>query len=176
MHNLTPTQITRLKAKFRNQRQSTTRRIDKLGKPIIFKLTFEEWLDLWIQSGHLDKMGRSGGCYVMSRKNDLGNYEIGNVFIQSVEQNLSEGHRGIPKNRGDHNLRKGTKHSQSTRDKMKKDRKGVKYQKANSPIMTPAGEFSCIKEASEYLSITPEAIHYFKRKYPHDWYYITPST
>lgn len=173
MHNLTPEQISRLKKKFATQRQSTLRRIDRSGKPIIFKLTFDEWLNLWVTSGYLDKMGRSGGCYVMSRKNDLGNYELGNVFIQSVEQNLSEGHRGRPKNRGNHNLRKGVKHDQATKDRMKAERKGRKYQKANTPIMTPAGEFSCIKEASEYLSITPEAIHYFKRKYPSDWYYIT---
>lgn len=172
MQQLTPTQIARLKQKFRNQRQSTVNRIDKSGKPIIFKLTFEEWLDLWVTSGHLDKMGRNAGCYVMSRRNDLGNYEMGNVFIQPVEQNISEGHRGIPKNRGDYTLRKGTKHSQATRDKMRQDRKGHKYQKPNTPIMTPTGEFSCVKEAAEYLGIRPEAIHYYKRKYPTEWYYI----
>lgn len=172
MHNLTELQIRRYKKKFIVQRTTCLRRIDKAGKPIIFKLTFEEWLDLWISSGHINKMGRSAGCYVMSRKNDLGNYELGNVFIQPVEENIREGHKGLSKNRGDHNIRKGQKHSAATLAKMSAVHKGAVYQKPNTPIMTPAGEFSCIKEACEYLGITSPAIHYFKRKYPNDWYYV----
>lgn len=172
MHNLTQRQLTRLKLKFRTQRQSTISRIDKSGKPIIFKLTFDEWLDLWMASGKIDLMGRTSGSYVMSRYNDLGDYEVGNVFIQPVEDNIRDGHKGLPKNRGNHNLRRGEKHTQATKDLMKKQRKGRSYQKKNTPIMTPAGEFATILEAAEYLNITPPAIHYFKRKYPNDWYYV----
>lgn len=51
------------------------------------KLTFEEWLQIWVDSGHLHERGRKRGQYVMSRVNDLGSYEVGNVFIQTGKQN-----------------------------------------------------------------------------------------
>ena len=37
---------------------------------IDFKLSFEEWLDIWLQSGFYDKRGIGKGSYVMSRYND----------------------------------------------------------------------------------------------------------
>ena len=173
MYNLSKEQIARYKQKWRIQRYNASLREDKKGKQIQFKLTFEEWLDIWMSSGKMDQMGRSKGMYVMSRRNDLGDYEVGNVFIQLNEKNLSEGHRGLSKNRGDHTIRKGEVHTEETKAKMSAAHKGFKYQKPNTPIMTPAGQFSCIKEACEYLGITSPAIHYFKRKYPTEWYYIT---
>lgn len=172
-YNLTKKDLARYKQKYRIHRYNASLRLDRQGNPIQFNLSFDEWMDIWFTSGYVHLMGRSAGSYVMSRNNDIGNYEVGNVSIQPVEQNIREGHKGLSKNRGDHTIRKGVKHDQATKDQMSADRKGRKYQKPNTPIMTPAGQFDCIKEASEYLNITPEAIHYFKRKYPEEWYYIT---
>lgn len=62
-------------------------RYDRNGDKIEFKLTFEEWLRIWIDSGHLHERGRKKGQYVMSRKNDIGHYEVGNVFIQLCSEN-----------------------------------------------------------------------------------------
>lgn len=81
-----PMNLTR--RKYNQQRLVSYRRVDAAGKPIEFKLTFEEWVQIWIDSGHAAKMGRGKGKYCMSRLNDLGNYEIGNVFIQDHFQNL----------------------------------------------------------------------------------------
>lgn len=50
---------------------------------IPFRLTFDEWLEIWSESGHL----KDRGLYCMSRKNDEGAYEVGNVFIQTIANN-----------------------------------------------------------------------------------------
>jgi len=78
---------------------------DKYGKHkstakqrgVDFKLTFEQWMTIWLQSGQWLNRGKGRGKYNMSRKNDTGAYEEGNVFIQDHEANSSDGHRGIPK-------------------------------------------------------------------------------
>ena len=52
-----------------------------------FKLTFEEWYDIWLSSGHWEQRGIGKDKYCMSRYNDTGAYEIGNVFIQTNSNN-----------------------------------------------------------------------------------------
>lgn len=90
---------------------------------IEFKLTFEEWWDIWQQSGKWDQRGIRKGQYVMSRYKDQGAYEIGNVHIQTVGDNNKEAykfHRKPPM--------LGKKHSNETIQKLKNKpspRKGV---------------------------------------------------
>jgi hypothetical protein len=60
---------------------------------IKFDLTFEEWLDVWNQSGKLHLRGRGVGKYCMARKNDSGPYEYGNVYITLFEDNNKDQHR-----------------------------------------------------------------------------------
>jgi hypothetical protein len=57
---------------------------------IEFHLTYDEWLQLWISSGHLQDRGCHKGSYVMSRLKDQGPYAIGNVIIQSKYANDTE--------------------------------------------------------------------------------------
>lgn len=78
------------------------------------KLTFEEWFEIWVSSGHWMDRGVHKGQYVMSRKNDLGSYEVGNVFIQRTEQNLSDANAG-------------KEYSQAERDAMSLALKGKKF-------------------------------------------------
>ena len=54
---------------------------------IDFTLTFEQWWDIWQQSGKWNERGRKKDQYVMSRIGDTGPYELGNVFIQSNADN-----------------------------------------------------------------------------------------
>ena len=61
---------------------------------INFLLTFEEWWDIWEKSGKWDQRGRKRGQFVMSRNNDIGAYEIGNVLIQSQDKNMSQAQTG----------------------------------------------------------------------------------
>ena len=69
-----------------------------------FKLSFEEWMTIWLESNSWMMRGKGRGKYNMSRINDTGAYEVGNVFIQSHEKNASDGHKGIPKT-AEHNLK-----------------------------------------------------------------------
>ena len=68
--------------KYQNHKATAKRR------NIPFLLTFEQWWNIWQQSGHWSDRGKGQGKYCMSRIGDLGAYEIGNVFIQSSVQNL----------------------------------------------------------------------------------------
>ncbi len=59
-----------------------------------FLLTFEEWCDIWIKSGHLDERGRGLGKFHMARHGDTGPDAIGNVKIIPGSQNISEANKG----------------------------------------------------------------------------------
>jgi len=61
-----------------------------------WKLTFEEWWSIWEASGRWEQRGRTKDKYVMSRKNDCGAYEVGNVFIQLAGDNVSQARSGKP--------------------------------------------------------------------------------
>jgi len=63
---------------------------------IAFLLTFDEWWDLWQQSGKWDQRGNRRGKYCMARFGDRGAYEIGNVSICPIETNRSERNENYP--------------------------------------------------------------------------------
>jgi len=87
-------------------------RKDAAGVPIKFLLTFEDWLKLWIDSGHADERGTRRGQYCMSRYDDLGHYEIGNVYIQLSSENFRQAAlRG-------HHANKGRVHTEKTKQKV----------------------------------------------------------
>lgn len=67
---------------YRTQRNSARRR----GIP--FRLTFEEWMRIWEESGKWEHRGVNG--YVMCRNGDWGGYEAGNVRIDHASKNLDE--------------------------------------------------------------------------------------
>lgn len=75
------------------QRFKTVQRLDRNGDIIEFRLTFDEWFDIWVASGQLDNRGRKRGQFVMSRFNDTGHYEVGNVFIQECGKNVAEANK-----------------------------------------------------------------------------------
>lgn len=76
---------------FRSQRD-----LSKL-RGIDFLLTFEEWLQIWQDSGHLNERGRKKGQYCMARYGDVGPYSVENVKIILHANNVKEGLTGIPK-------------------------------------------------------------------------------
>ena len=89
--------------KYCNHRGNAARR----GVP--FLLSFDEWMDIWSQSGHMHERGQYKGQYVMARYGDIGPYAVGNVRILTVEENRAE-----------------QKCSHETRAKMSKSRRGNK--------------------------------------------------
>jgi hypothetical protein len=62
------------------------------SRNIEFLLTFEEWLQIWQDSGQLENRGRGSSEYCMARFGDKGPYAIGNVKIITNAENISEGH------------------------------------------------------------------------------------
>jgi hypothetical protein len=69
---------------FTNQRDAA--KVRGIG----WNLTFEEWLNIWINSGHLHERGQASHEYCMSRHGDKGKYEIGNVRIITNKENIVE--------------------------------------------------------------------------------------
>ena len=73
--------------KYKSKIASTRGRLDKDGNSIEVRLTLEEFTMLYKDAGVLPI-----APYVISRKNDKGHYEIGNVFISTNVQNSLEAH------------------------------------------------------------------------------------
>ena len=63
---------------------------------IPFLLTYDQWLEIWLQSGKWDQRGARRGQYVMARPGDKGAYEVGNVVICLAEENRAERNRNYP--------------------------------------------------------------------------------
>jgi hypothetical protein len=62
------------------------------GRNIPFLLTFEQWWDIWQQSGHWHERGNlDGDKYCMARHGDVGPYAVGNVKIITNRENSIEG-------------------------------------------------------------------------------------
>lgn len=81
--------LEKLKTSYRYQKYACKTRKDRLGNPIHFNLTFDEWLQIWIDSGKLHLRGNYKHQYCMARKDDIGHYEIGNVGIVTNYENNS---------------------------------------------------------------------------------------
>lgn len=113
--------IVKLRGAYRRQSK------DAASRGIDFLLSFQEWLRIWEESGHLDERGCRKGQYVMARYGDKGSYEVGNVRIITVEENIAErvfSAGSISKMRL---ARLGTNHSESTKSKIRKAMCGNKH-------------------------------------------------
>ena len=123
------------------QKKYTDQKSKAKHRGIEFNLTFEEWWNIWQQSGKWDQRGIGKGQYVMSRIADKGPYEVGNVKIQTAADNNQEAydtHRIAPmlgkkhseetknKLRGRTSPSKGKVLSQETKDKISQKLKGKK--------------------------------------------------
>lgn len=75
-------------------RLNCTDKLDTNGEAVQMKMTFVEWLRVWVESGHWQQRGR--GRFVMARHNDVGHYEVGNVSIKSSGENVRDALIGRP--------------------------------------------------------------------------------
>nr|DAH52175.1 MAG TPA: hypothetical protein [Caudoviricetes sp.] len=92
------------KARFYVQRSQSKYRKDKNGNPIGWTLTFEQWWEIWQESGHYHERGCYRGQYVMARFDDVGPYSPENVKICTCSENVGEGNTWAKRRR------KRTKH------------------------------------------------------------------
>jgi len=140
-------------------------------------LTFEQWLTIWNNSGKLSERGRGSSKFCMCRVNDIGAYEVENVFIgtgrenvrdgnlgkkvtQEVRNKISQAHMGKPKDwsRGD----KNPMHRPEVKAKMSAKTGGANHYKAIG-VTTPEGFFETAKEAAKELDIKKSTVEWRAR-------------
>lgn len=83
------------KHKYNRQKNSAVRRKDRNGNPIEFRLTFEQWWKFWQESGVYHLRGCGKKSYCMGRYNDIGHYELGNIYVCTNAENATAGTKGI---------------------------------------------------------------------------------
>lgn len=69
------------KKKYRSHKYNAERR------GIQFLFTFDEWFNMWQDSGKWEERGHGANKYCMARHNDTGPYSIDNVLIQTNKEN-----------------------------------------------------------------------------------------
>ena len=72
------------KGKYSIQKRKAKRR------KIEWNLTFDEWWNIWQESGKWDERGCNSEQYVMCRTGDIGAYELGNIRIDKAINNTLE--------------------------------------------------------------------------------------
>ena len=60
------------------------------NRGVLFVMSYADWLDVWVSSGHLNQRGRGKGKYCMMRFNDTGPYAKDNVTIGLFEENTRQ--------------------------------------------------------------------------------------
>lgn len=111
---------------------------------IEFNMSYEEWLYVWLSSGHFDQRGKGRNKYVMARHGDTGPYEIGNVKIVTNYVNCSEATAGIKK----------------TKEHAKKLRKILDKNRQTVPCVVEGKFYPTIKEAAKELKLKFGQVYY----------------
>ena len=65
----------------------TTHRANSLRRGLDWEFTFEEWWQVWKDSGKWEQRGKSADSYCMARINDEGPYCADNVVITTMTEN-----------------------------------------------------------------------------------------
>jgi hypothetical protein len=76
--------MTSMKVAYSDQKCNAKRR----GIP--FLLTLGEFIQWWMETGHVNERGRGKGKWQMGRINDAGPYALGNIIPITHERNLSD--------------------------------------------------------------------------------------
>jgi len=114
---LTVEELRTLRDAYNVQKKTQARRKpDRTGHRIQVTMTFDEWLQVWIDSGKLHLRGNGRGKFCMARKDDLGDYAVGNVEIKACEENSREAKLGRPGMKGRASPTKGMTQSKASND------------------------------------------------------------
>lgn len=144
---------------------------------IEMRLTFDEWKEIWLQSGKWDERGRGAEKYCMCRLGDEGHYEAGNVFIAQNKCNISDGNIGktdseVTRAKKSASM-KGKAHPWSVGDKNPMHRPEVKAKMGEATgganhynqkgVITPDGYFVTAKAAAIALSLKKSTVEWRSR-------------
>jgi hypothetical protein len=89
---------------------------EQRGIPV--RLSFADWWQLWLRSGHWDERGPHRGQYVLSRYDGYGAYELGNVHIIRKEDAVAVNNKKPEMRRYGNQFARGYRHSAETRARM----------------------------------------------------------
>ena len=154
-----------MKEKYCAQKATTKNRVDAAGNQILFKLTFLEWSTWWDATGQIGNRGRKKGQFVMARFDDLGHYEIGNIFCSTQRANVQFASTRPMSEETKQKLRKPK--SEETKQKMRKPKSSdhkAKLQKnldnvrIKKKVVTPDREFESAAAAARYYNVSGGAI------------------
>lgn len=67
-----------------------------IARNVGWEITFAEWCQIWDESGKWEQRGRGKGDYCMARYGDSGPYKIGNIYIASCVENISDSYKFKP--------------------------------------------------------------------------------
>ena len=116
------------------------------ARGIKMKFSFQEWYDWWLSNGvdqrTAPKQKSSSNRLEMCRYNDVGDYEIGNVYCGTHRQNMKD-----------------------------QDRFKI-AEKLKKPVMTPYGKFNSRVEAGRALGLDPASVGYRIKTKPKEYYYL----
>jgi hypothetical protein len=90
------------------------------ARGIPFLISFDEWWDIWWQSGKWERRGRRRGQFVMARFGDQGAYVVGNVRICLGSENAMEATKFMSDETRERmrSVHKGMRHSEEARKNM----------------------------------------------------------
>jgi hypothetical protein len=149
------------------------------------KLTFDEWKQIWLDSGKWDQRGRGADKYCMCRIGDKGCYEVGNVFIGLGKINVRDGNLGKPnseetKRKKSEALKgkpkpwaigeKNVMHRPEVKAKMSIAVGGSNNYRAKT-VVSPFGVFGSTTEAAKELNIPAVTIQWRCRHNKSGWSY-----
>jgi hypothetical protein len=152
---------------------------------IAFLFTFEEWCNWWIETGKWEQRGVGKDKYCMCRFNDIGAYELGNVYCATNSKNLSDANKDKPKSTKTkqkmsetatgkkHEWSKGSRnvmHKPEVKLKFSNATKGSKHYKSKT-VISPFGIFGSTTEASKELEIPAVTIQWRCSHNKNGWSY-----
>lgn len=141
--NFTKQELAKAKHKFYGHRYHAKKR------NVAFLLTFDEWITIWINSGHWNERGLGARKYCMCRIDDIGPYAVGNVFIDTNSKNVSDGRSKCV----------GWAHSESTKKSIGESQFGAKNHMAK-PVMADGIYFGSLADAARHLEVSQSTISY----------------
>jgi hypothetical protein len=158
------------KSKYHDQKHQAAKR------GIDFKLTYEEWINWW--GDDVVKRGNNADDLCMCRYNDVGSYELGNIYKDTRKNNSSEGVKNYTRtaehsanisksNKGRLAPNKGIPHTEETKAKCSINRKG----KGVKAVRTPLGDFNSKLDAAAAHGVHPTTLH-DRIKYKDGYEYI----
>lgn len=115
-----------------------------------FNLTFEQWNNWWLSQGvdkNLDKGQKTANTLCMCRHNDIGAYELSNIYVDTLSNNIKLSF------------------------KLRKANNTFRNHTAQ-PIQTPLGKFNTIKAGCEALGVPLWTLEKMLKTHPKEYYRV----